>query len=45
MIARLRREEVSLIRIGCEVPVRICDVGGWIDTHFAEHGSVCSRAA
>ena len=23
-------------------PVRICDIGGWTDTHFAEHGAVCN---
>lgn len=42
MLERLRRKEVPLISIGCEVPVRICDIGGWIDTHFTEHGSVCN---
>ncbi len=25
-------------------PVRICDIGGWTDTHFAEHGAVCNLA-
>lgn len=27
-----------------EVPVRACDVGGWTDTWFAEHGRVCNLA-
>jgi D-glycero-alpha-D-manno-heptose-7-phosphate kinase len=27
-----------------EVPVRVCDVGGWTDTWFAGHGRVCSLA-
>ncbi len=26
------------------VPVRVCDVGGWTDTWFAERGRVCSLA-
>jgi D-glycero-alpha-D-manno-heptose-7-phosphate kinase len=26
------------------VPVRVCDVGGWTDTWFAERGRVCSVA-
>ena len=28
-----------------DVPVRVCDVGGWTDTWFAGHGLVCSLAA
>lgn len=27
-----------------EVPVRVCDVGGWTDTWFAGHGRVCNLA-
>jgi D-glycero-alpha-D-manno-heptose-7-phosphate kinase len=27
-----------------QVPVRVCDVGGWTDTWFAGHGRVCSLA-
>lgn len=27
-----------------DVPVRVCDVGGWTDTWFAGHGRVCSLA-
>lgn len=27
-----------------EVPVRVCDVGGWTDTWFAERGRVCNLA-
>ena len=31
-------------RVTVEVPVRVCDVGGWTDTWFAGHGRVCSLA-
>ena len=31
--------------IAVDVPVRVCDVGGWTDTWFAGHGIVCSLAA
>lgn len=30
--------------INARAPVRICDIGGWTDTWFAEHGAVCSIA-
>ncbi|MET0523619.1 MAG: hypothetical protein ABWZ91_02390 [Nocardioides sp.] len=33
------------MEIAVEVPVRVCDVGGWTDTWFAGHGLVCSLAA
>jgi len=29
-----------LKRIHSEAPVRICDIGGWTDTWFAQHGAV-----
>jgi D-glycero-alpha-D-manno-heptose-7-phosphate kinase len=32
----------SVVRV--DVPVRVCDVGGWTDTWFAGHGRVCSLA-
>ena len=31
-------------RVTLEIPVRVCDVGGWTDTWFAGHGRVCSLA-
>jgi len=31
-------------RVTVQVPVRVCDVGGWSDTWFAGHGRVCSLA-
>jgi D-glycero-alpha-D-manno-heptose-7-phosphate kinase len=31
-------------RVVVQVPVRVCDVGGWTDTWFAGHGRVCSLA-
>lgn len=31
-------------RVRVDVPVRVCDVGGWTDTWFAGHGRVCSLA-
>jgi D-glycero-alpha-D-manno-heptose-7-phosphate kinase len=31
-------------RVRVDVPVRVCDVGGWTDTWFAERGRVCSLA-
>jgi D-glycero-alpha-D-manno-heptose-7-phosphate kinase len=33
-----------LRRIQCRSPVRICDIGGWTDTWFAEHGAVFNIA-
>ena len=33
------------VEIAVDVPVRVCDVGGWTDTWFAGHGLVCSLAA
>ncbi len=30
--------------INAVAPTRICDVGGWTDTHFAGHGAVCNIA-
>lgn len=33
-----------LKRIHCRAPVRICDIGGWTDTWFAEHGAVFNIA-
>jgi len=39
---RSRRPWPRVIR--AEAPVRICDLGGWTDTWFAEHGAVCSIA-
>jgi D-glycero-alpha-D-manno-heptose-7-phosphate kinase len=33
------------VEMAIEVPVRVCDVGGWTDTWFAGHGRVCSLAA
>lgn len=30
--------------IRSRAPVRICDIGGWTDTHFAEHGAVLNIA-
>ena len=33
------------VEVEVEVPVRVCDVGGWTDTWFAGHGRVCSLAA
>jgi hypothetical protein len=32
--------EEMLKRIHSTAPVRICDVGGWADTWFAQHGAV-----
>lgn len=31
-------------RVVVDVPVRVCDVGGWTDTWFAGRGMVCSLA-
>src|SRR5688572_17373784 len=33
------------VEVSVDVPVRVCDVGGWTDTWFAGHGRVCSLAA
>jgi len=30
--------------INAVAPTRICDVGGWTDTHFAKYGAVCNVA-
>jgi len=30
--------------INAVAPTRICDVGGWTDTHFAQSGAVCNIA-
>ncbi len=30
--------------VNAEAPIRICDNGGWTDTWFAGHGSVCNIA-
>jgi D-glycero-alpha-D-manno-heptose-7-phosphate kinase len=30
--------------INATAPIRICDIGGWTDTWFAEHGKVCNIA-
>lgn len=32
------------IRVTSSAPVRICDLGGWSDTWFAEHGTIWSIA-
>src|SRR5688572_28994844 len=32
------------VEVSVDVPVRVCDVGGWTDTWFAGHGRVCSLA-
>jgi D-glycero-alpha-D-manno-heptose-7-phosphate kinase len=32
------------VAVVVEVPVRVCDVGGWTDTWFAGRGRVCSLA-
>ncbi|MFM2310429.1 MAG: hypothetical protein RLY87_2551 [Chloroflexota bacterium] len=35
---------MQIRHITATAPIRICDVGGWTDTWFAGHGSVCSLA-
>lgn len=37
-------ERPTTSSVTVEVPVRVCDVGGWTDTWFAERGRVCSLA-
>jgi D-glycero-alpha-D-manno-heptose-7-phosphate kinase len=32
------------VEVAIQVPVRVCDVGGWTDTWFAGRGRVCSLA-
>jgi D-glycero-alpha-D-manno-heptose-7-phosphate kinase len=32
------------LRINAAAPIRICDIGGWTDTWFAEHGNVLNMA-
>jgi D-glycero-alpha-D-manno-heptose-7-phosphate kinase len=34
----------AMTSVAVHVPVRTCDVGGWTDTWFAQHGRVCSLA-
>lgn len=40
----MARPEGFVKQVTVEVPVRVCDVGGWTDTWFAGHGRVCSLA-
>ena len=42
--ARLRADHGPLTTIRASAPTRICDMGGWTDTWFAEHGTVFSIA-
>ena len=34
----------ALCIVNATAPVRICDIGGWTDTWFAEHGDVVNLA-
>ena len=36
--------DAAVTSVAVHVPVRACDVGGWTDTWFAQHGRVCSLA-
>ncbi len=37
-------QTAAVREVEVEVPVRVCDVGGWTDTWFAERGVVCNIA-
>ncbi|MEI6144698.1 MAG: hypothetical protein WCP91_03825, partial [Candidatus Berkelbacteria bacterium] len=40
MISKLLLRLVSVIKIVIVIPMRVFDIAGWTDTHFAEHGVV-----
>jgi D-glycero-alpha-D-manno-heptose-7-phosphate kinase len=40
----VNEDPASIDIINATAPIRICDIGGWTDTWFAEHGKVCNIA-
>ena len=40
MIHNLLANDEDTIKVKLSVPVRVADIGGWIDTWFAKYGSV-----
>jgi D-glycero-alpha-D-manno-heptose-7-phosphate kinase len=44
MDARCRPRETFTMIVRSRAPVRICDIGGWTDTRFAERGAVLNLA-
>lgn len=38
------RDPAPIEIVNATAPIRICDIGGWTDTWFSEHGTVCNIA-